>query len=127
VVIAYTAITAEEAHAIPVPLFQPILDIISFLLFTCPAQQAEAFRISNNVPAWRYLYYRGNYSNTYLKPLGSNYHTSELPVLFGTAANVTGILDSTVEADVAKKLRNAWAAFAKDPIEGLASLNWPQA
>ncbi|KAF2193157.1 cholinesterase [Zopfia rhizophila CBS 207.26] len=125
VALAYTNITAEQAYAIPTALIQPILDLITFTTFTCSAFQAAKFRADNQVPVWRYMYYGGNYSNTYLKPLGSNYHTAELPVLFGTAANVTSVPDSDVEVSMAVVMRKAWAAFAKDPANGLAE--WPHA
>lgn len=125
VALAYTNISSDVAYALPVPLIQPILDLITFATFTCPAWQAAKFRVDHGVPVWRYMYYGGNYTNTYLKPLGSNYHTAELPVLFGTAANVTSIPDSDVEAKMATSMRKAWAAFAKDPINGLS--DWPQA
>lgn len=125
VALAYTNISADAAYAIPVPLIQPLLDIITFATFTCPAFQAAQFRAENGVPVWRYLYYGGNYTNTYIKPLGSNYHTGELPVLFGTAPNVTSINDSQVEASMAASMRKAWTDFAKDPQNGLST--WPGA
>lgn len=125
VALAYTNITAAEADAIPTAVIQPILDLITFASFTCPAYEAAQLRAKQNIPVWRYQYFGGNYSNTYIEPLGSNYHTSELPLVFGTAANVTGIYDSLVEAYMAVNIRGAWAAFAKDPVNGLAE--WPQA
>ena len=123
--IAYTNITEAQADAIPVAVVQPVLDLFTFATFTCPAYQAAQIRAQQKVPVWRYQYFGGNYSNTYLKPLGSNYHTSELPIVFGSAADVTGIPDSDVESSMALVIRKAWAAFAKDPINGLAE--WSEA
>ena len=127
VALAYTNLTAQEIDAIPVALIQPILDLITMDGFTCPASQAAGFRVTYNVPVWRYRYYGGNYTNTYISPLGSAYHTSELPLVFGTAATVTDIPDSAVEVAAASYMRNAWTTFAKDPIDGLSGLGWPQA
>ncbi|KAL9111737.1 MAG: hypothetical protein Q9227_003796 [Pyrenula ochraceoflavens] len=125
VALAYTNVTAAQAYAIPTTLVQPIFDLFTFSRFTCPAYDAAQLRAQHNIPVWRYQYFGGNYSNTYVKPLGSNYHTSELPLVFGTAADVTGVPDSAVEAAMARVIRTAWAAFAKDPVNGLAA--WPMA
>ena len=127
VIIAYTNLTQAEFDLIPVAVVQPVLDLLTLAGFTCPAAQAANYRAQAGVPVWRYRYYGGNYTNTYINKAGSDYHTSELPVLFGTAASVTGIPDSDVEAQAAKYMRNAWATFAKNPTDGLSTeLGWPQ-
>lgn len=100
VAFAYTNLTPEQSDAIPVFAIQPVLDLITLYGWTCPTAEASSFRVKQGVPVWRYRYFGGNYTNTYIKPFGSAYHTSELPVLFGTAPSVTGIPDSEVEAAV---------------------------
>ncbi|KAL4895225.1 Alpha/Beta hydrolase protein [Aspergillus ambiguus] len=125
--LAYTNLTAAQVDAIPMDLIQPLGDILTLAGFTCPAAEAAKYRLQSNVPSWRYRYYGGNYSNTYIVPVGSAYHTSELPVLFGTAPSVTGVEDSAYEAKAAAYMRNAWATFAKDPTAGLSSkFKWPK-
>ncbi|CZR68206.1 related to cholinesterase [Phialocephala subalpina] len=127
VLIAYTSLTAEQFDLIPAEILQPVVDLLTLAGFTCSAAQAANYRAQNGVPVWRYRYYGGNYTNTYINKVGSAYHTSELPVLFGTAASVAGIADSDIEAEAARYMRQAWATFAKNPTEGLTTeLGWPR-
>ncbi|KAL4894989.1 cholinesterase [Aspergillus ambiguus] len=124
---ADTNATSKRANVIPMDLVRPISDILTLTTFTCPAAEAAKYRSDHNVPVWRYRYYGGNYSNTYFAPFGSAYHASELPLLFGTAATVTGVEDSEYEAKAAAYMRNAWATFAKHPATGLDSeFHWPR-
>jgi len=128
-ILAYQNLTqAQFNNLLPaLAATQPILDLLTLVAFTCPAGVAANYRAQAGVPVWRYRYYGGNYTNTYIVGAGSNYHTSELPVVFGTAESVTGIADSWYEADAAKYMRNAWATFAKNPSSGLSgALGWPQ-
>ncbi|KAL2288408.1 hypothetical protein FJTKL_03799 [Diaporthe vaccinii] len=78
------------------------------------------------VTAYRYRFYGGNYTNLYVDYVGSDYHTSELPVVFGTASWLTGIQDTPAQASMGAFMRNAWAEFARDPEDGLANLGWPK-
>lgn len=68
----------------------------------------------------------GNYTNLYVNYVGADYHTSELPVVFGTASWLTGIQDTPEQASMGAFMRNAWAEFARDPEDGLANLGWPK-
>jgi len=51
-----------------------------------------------------------------------------LALIFGTTETrkVSKIPDTQNERNLAKKMRDAWAAFAKDPNKGLEALGWPQ-
>jgi hypothetical protein len=51
-----------------------------------------------------------------------------LALIFGTTETrkVSKISDTENERTLAKKMRDAWAAFAKDPNKGLEALGWPQ-
>ncbi|KAG2417666.1 cholinesterase [Aspergillus terreus] len=125
--LAYTNLTAEQVAAIPMNLIRPLGNILTLAGFTCPAAEAAGYRLEHRVPAWRYRYYGGNYSNTYIVPVGSAYHTSDLLPLFGTAPTVTGVKDTWYEAEAAAYMRNAWATFAKNPATGLSSeFRWPK-
>jgi cholinesterase len=50
-----------------------------------------------------------------------------LALLFGTTETrkVSKGADTPNEKKLAKSLRDAWAAFAKDPAHGLEKLGWP--
>ena len=51
------------------------------------------------------------------------YHSSQLPMLFGTHGNYRG--ESTeFEIAVSEAMQDAWQAFASDPHQGLAEKGW---
>jgi carboxylesterase type B len=97
--------------------------------FQCPAARRASARIAaaagggRDQKTWRYRYF-GAYEDLILvtSPYGARaYHGSELPVLFGTfPAPGGGIPPPTKdEIETGKYIRGAWAAFAKDPEDGL--------
>lgn len=128
VAIAYTSLGQDTVETIAPALkvVQPLLDIATQVAFTCGASQAAALRAEADVTTYRYQYHGGNYSNTYIRDIGSGYHIGELPVVFGTAEGVTGTEDQGAEIEMGRFIRKSWAAFAKDPENGLASLGWPK-
>ncbi len=90
-------------------------------LFTCPIGLRALASANNHSPVWRYRYF-GNFPNLKLStdPDSGAWHGSEVAVIFGTDMAVQNIVERTSEeVDVGKYLRGAWAAFAKDPAEGL--------
>lgn len=126
--LAYSSLSQSTVNTLA-PLFnliQPIFDIGTLVGFTCSSQQASMLRVEQGVTTYRYYYYGGNYTNTYLNYIGSAYHTAELPIVFGTAAQLTGIPDDSAQTVMGPFIRNSWAAFAKDPENGLANLGWPK-
>jgi len=44
---------------------------------------------------------------------------------FGTTEVKSNVKDTPAEVQLARKMRDAWAAFAKDPTNGLTKLGWP--
>jgi cholinesterase len=58
------------------------------------------------------------------------WHASELPLLFGNYPNVTGGVPAITPAElsIGNYIRGAWAAFAKDLVNGLNSYQggWPK-
>ncbi|PKY00042.1 alpha/beta-hydrolase [Aspergillus campestris IBT 28561] len=113
-------LTTEQIAAFPVRLLQPLMDLFALASFSCPAAEAAQYRADRGIPVWRYRYYGGEYTNTEVVPVGSAYHGSEAPMVFGTASVVTGMADSEAEAQAGRYMRAAWAAFAKDPVGGLS-------
>jgi hypothetical protein len=49
-------------------------------------------------------------------------------LIFGTTETrkVSKVPDTENEKTLSRKMRDAWAAFAKDPHKGLEALGWPQ-
>lgn len=98
--------------------------------FTCPTKYATDFRVSHNVPTWRYRY-MGDFKNLRLYnawsdyPNSGAYHGADLSELFGTAQNVSGEASSTEQQRVSRYLQGAWAAFGRNPVRGLTEYGWP--
>ncbi|PGH26587.1 hypothetical protein AJ80_01716 [Polytolypa hystricis UAMH7299] len=95
------------------------------LSFTCGSRSASDYRADNDAPVWRYRYY-GEFPNTRLFDGSGAYHTSEIFTLFGTAEPVTGVKNTPEQEAIGDNIRHAWAAFARDPVNGLTQLGWPQ-
>ncbi|KAF2669097.1 alpha/beta-hydrolase [Microthyrium microscopicum] len=100
-------------------------------MFGCPAGMAAKARRDAGVPAWRYLY-QAEWPNNqlYSDPVKAAqvhgaWHGSELALLFGTTERKGKGPDTPAEKVLARKMRDAWAAFAKDPDHGLEKLGWP--
>jgi cholinesterase len=53
------------------------------------------------------------------------YHTSEVPLLFGTHGNYRSP-STKYEVAVSKSMQDAWRAFANNPHEGLTNQDWPR-
>ncbi|KAM0319905.1 hypothetical protein ACHAPQ_010180, partial [Fusarium lateritium] len=97
-------------------------------LYTC----ADAARLSRAIaegnPSWRYRYF-GDFQNLALStdPPSGAYHGAELQPLFDTVPQ-SPIPSTPEQIKVGDYIRGAWAAFAKDPKEGLLSYKegWPK-
>ena len=106
-------------------------DDFNNLYFNCPAAARANVSIANGIPTWRYRWF-GVFPNTQLTSypdLGA-YHASELSVLFDTTpAGTNGApVNTQAEVEIGSYMRGAWAAFAKDPVNGLRSggYAWPE-
>ncbi|KAI1863818.1 uncharacterized protein JN550_009316 [Neoarthrinium moseri] len=111
-----------------VELAESVWDNQQHNIWQCPTAQRTAYSVNNGVPTWRYRWF-GAFPNTILSndPPSGAYHTSELPILFGTVLQ-TVVASTPAENDISSYMRGAWAAFAKDPEKGLLSYSdgWPQ-
>lgn len=89
---------------------------------TCGISRAAAARSAWDVPVWRWRYH-GYFPN--LQPLEwlRSYHSSELPLVFGTS-DLLGE-DTEVEREWGRYMQGAWCAFARDPVNGLSEYGWP--
>jgi carboxylesterase type B len=99
-------------------------DYFTSLLFTCPTATQSRYRTLNHVPIYRYRYMPRFPSVTPYAWLRSAYHSSELPLLFGTW-KAWGVQNSTErEERASRELMGMWTAFVKDPTEGLEKRGW---
>jgi carboxylesterase type B len=75
----------------------------------CSSASASVIRMKNGVPAWRFRY-MGVWKNTDLGPGTGAYHSSDVPIVFGTTELRTGnVKDSSEEAKVVKRMRSSCA------------------
>lgn len=100
-------------------------DVFNLQEFTCPAGiRANASVVAGN-PTWRYRYF-GVWPNLAISSEAGTWHEAEVPLLFDTIPESPG--STQQEVQFANYMRGAWAAFAKDPVNGLNNYEggWPQ-
>jgi cholinesterase len=90
--------------------------------FTCPAGIRANASVSAGNPTWRYRYF-GVFPDLAISSEAGTWHAAELPILFDTVPASPG--PTQAEISVANYMRGAWAAFAKDPKNGLSNYGWP--
>ena len=86
-------------------------------------------RVQYGVPTWRYRYY-GEFPNTRLtlSPSSGAWHLSDLFQIWQTAEDCSGAPNTPAETAISRYMQGAWAAFAKDPANGLSKgpYRWPE-
>ncbi|KAI9727439.1 MAG: hypothetical protein M1834_008383 [Cirrosporium novae-zelandiae] len=91
-------------------------------MFLCPAVKSSRLREAAGRPTFRYVY-DGNFTNISPLPWMGAYHSSELPLLFGSHSDAD--VDSTpFEYCTSHTMQDLWLEFIKDPIEGLPKQDW---
>ena len=95
--------------------------LFNLITFTCPVADAAAARAAQDVPVYRYRYF-GEFPNLRLtvNPSSGAWHGSEIPIVWGTAEDVSGEANTAPESSISAYLQGAWAAFAKDPAGAFA-------
>jgi carboxylesterase type B len=90
--------------------------------FFCPATETIRLRQLAKLPTYRYVY-SGNWTN--IAPQGwlGAYHSSELPMLFGTYNNFRGV-GPALETETSVAMQDAWVAFTRDGMQGIESTGW---
>ncbi|KAG6902004.1 hypothetical protein C0995_005804 [Termitomyces sp. Mi166 len=115
-------VVAEEllttGFVVPI-VTQSLADSLTQLDFTCPAGITARNWFNAHVPTWRYQY-QGIFPDISTRSDLRAYHTAEIPLVYGTMPAPTNI-----EKTLSKFIQDAWVAFARDPIQGLANLGWP--
>jgi hypothetical protein len=85
-------------------------------IISCPVSAEALNRNLGNLPTYRYQY-AGNFSNISPLPWFGAYHSSELPLLFGTHSEYGGP-STKFEWDVSYAMEALWLSFAEDPARG---------
>ena len=110
--------TLTAAYAAGQPGLSSDYDIASQIftevVFQCPAALFSNASAAAGIPTWRY-YFNASFPNTQIIPGLGVFHSSEIPLVFGTYPpyNVT-----TQEFALASFMQSAWAKFAKNPRGG---------
>jgi acetylcholinesterase len=104
------------------PPSQSAMDAFTLSYFQCTTVKATQDRYAAGAPTFRYLY-GGNFSNIAPQPWEGAYHSSELPLIFGTHGIRRGA-STPFEIQVSLVMQNYWLAFAQDPMKGLPALGW---
>ncbi|CAJ2512647.1 Uu.00g007660.m01.CDS01 [Anthostomella pinea] len=87
----------------------------------CTTLQEVRARAESNLTTYQY-YYAGNFSNISPRPWLGAYHSSELPLIFGTYdLRGTG---SELEHSTSLTMQDRFSAFVKDPVNGLKNGGW---
>lgn len=115
--------TIIAAYPIPSPeitdMFEQLAQIYTDFAFQCPAGLLANDSIKSGIPTWRY-YFNATFANTQVLPDLGVYHSSEIPLVFGTYPQVNATAE---EMRLSEYMQTAWATFAKNPMGGPS---WPK-
>ena len=94
--------------------YDVIAEIYTDYIFVCTTSLYTAIAASAGYPIWRY-HFNASFPNTQGFPGAGVYHSSEIPIVFGTyaATNTT-----SQEYALSNAMQSAWARFAKEPMSG---------
>ncbi|OSS52963.1 hypothetical protein B5807_02591 [Epicoccum nigrum] len=113
---------ASLVSYVPTGPNQSAVDAFTRSIATCPQAQGALARRTFGVPVWRARYF-GEWPNLNPLPWLHAYHSSDIPMVFGTS-NLRGA-DTEAERATSGYMQGAWAAFARDPEHGLEKW-WPK-
>jgi carboxylesterase type B len=132
VIVGHTA--NEAASLVPYPLSNltegpnvEVMDATNLAAWICPAKEIAEARSKFGVPVYRYQY-SGVFPNVSPLPWLGAYHSSDLPLMFGTHGVITKYGKSTdFQVAVSHTLQDSMVAFAADPWYGMEKLGWERA
>ncbi|KAJ5638169.1 chlorogenic acid esterase precursor [Penicillium lividum] len=87
-------------------------------IISCPVAEEVRNRNFGDLPTYRYQY-AGNFSNISPLPWFGAYHSSELPLIFGTHDEYRA-RSTKFEWEVSYAMEALWLSFAEDPVRGPA-------
>ena len=103
-------------------------ELITTFGFTCPAAQVAAGRERYNVPSWQYRFLAKDLPQINPPQLAAYgaYHSSEIPLVFGTYNNSQIQNTSRETITLSNDMQKTWAAFMKNPTSGITKYGLPQ-
>jgi carboxylesterase type B len=92
--------------------------ILTKVLFTCTAWTLSSFAAQHGYKGWGF-YYNAFFPNTDYFPRASAYHSSEIPLVFGTYPLTNQYSVATgQQKQLSRYMRKTWADFVKNPDQG---------
>ncbi|KAJ5256911.1 Carboxylesterase type B [Penicillium angulare] len=113
------------AYSLNITISDAAWDEFNLAAFTCPSGQVVRDRVSHGVPAWQSRYF-GDWDNMRLYPGSGAYHVSDVAMILGNTARISGLPDNQTEIEISRYMASAWVAFASDPYDGLEKFGWPK-
>ncbi|CEL11388.1 hypothetical protein ASPCAL14490 [Aspergillus calidoustus] len=101
-----------------------VVSLLTQIPFQCPTARSSIWRVQSGVPVWRYIYH-GNWTNISPAPFLGAYHSSELPMIFGTYYKA-GSPPTPEQIKASEYIQGAWVSFARDPESLSTKYNWPK-
>lgn len=95
------------------PPDQSAAEQVTLSTFLCPAVDSAQLRKQAGLKTYRY-YYEGNFTDISPRYWMGAYHSSELPLVFGTRGQFRGPA-TAFEEEVSKAMQDLWVAFAQNP------------
>ncbi|KAJ7017247.1 Alpha/Beta hydrolase protein, partial [Mycena alexandri] len=114
------AIAGSTQHELN--LIAPGMDLQSDKISLCPAAETAQLREAHGLATFRYRY-DGNFTDISPPGFEGAYHSSELPLIFGTMGKVHGP-STSYEDVVSATLQDLWLDFARNPQSGLQGAGW---
>ncbi|KAF8697698.1 type-B carboxylesterase lipase family, partial [Rhizoctonia solani] len=110
----------------PSGIDQATSDAFGHFLLVCPAAKEAQLRVDAGLRTFRYRY-SGIYPNLTPYPFIRSYHTSDLPMWFGSVNTIPGLKETATAGQKKQSayMQGALAAFTKDPEQGLIKYGWP--
>ncbi|KUL92405.1 hypothetical protein ZTR_02201 [Talaromyces verruculosus] len=118
----FYAVTVYSSGVVPT---QEQDDAFNLESFTCAVAKQVESRRRYGTPAWAFRY-MGDWNNTRLYPTSGAYHGSDMHMLFGNSAAVSGLPTSEPQRELTKLMQRAWFAFLDNPRTGLCEFGWPE-
>lgn len=101
---------------------ETLADLTTLIYFLCPAHTTSHLRTQLGLRTYRYQY-AGNFSNLSPLPWLGAYHSSDIPMFFGTYRD-SFLKVPEFESSVSETMQDFLLAFMLDPLNGPMRKGW---